>query len=106
MRCEDISKHLASSMVNRRPEPTLLLLGAHKAPPERPFQLHRLSPPSPVLGHAQFVPTGVDSPVQDSALFFNSSITVVGLILSTRAVSLIPLPLTAMSLIFCLTSGK
>jgi len=32
-----------------------------------------------------------------SGFFFNSSITVVGLILSTRAVSRIPLPLTAIS---------
>ena len=38
--------------------------------------------------------------------FFNSSITVVGLIFSTRAVSRMPLPLTAISTICCLTSGK
>ena len=38
--------------------------------------------------------------------FFNASMTVVGLILSTRAGSRMPLPLSAISLICCLTSGK
>ena len=38
--------------------------------------------------------------------FFNSLITVEGLIPKTRAVSRIPLPLRAISMIFCFTSGK
>lgn len=43
--------------------------------------------------------------VEWQALFFNSSITVVGLIRSTRALSRMPLPLSAMSTSCSLIAG-
>lgn len=44
---------------------------------------------------AEGVPTSVNSPVQDDDLCFNSSMTEVGLLLSTRAVSRMLLPWSA-----------
>lgn len=61
---------------------------------------------SPQFESAQFLSSKLHSQLGDGGLFFNVSITVVGLIFKTLAVSLMPLPLSAMSAICCLTSGK
>lgn len=101
---EYVSKYFSSLVINRVPSPSLLLFGWHKAPHLIHFcrfyshHHHRL-----LIGLALLQ----QSPIylfEVRRLFFSVSITVLVLIPSTRAVSRMPLPFIAISLICCFTS--
>src|SRR5215211_488221 len=106
MRSQNIGEYLSTSMVDRVPQPALIFFLTHEAP--HFIQLCLLY--SDEL-HCYFLCTqglqqcGVDL-LEREFFFFNSLITVVGLIFKTRAVSRMPLPLSAISMIFCLIAGN
>jgi len=85
---------------------TVVAASIEQSSTSHPFPLLELWLPSLTLESSASVAVTVCWLAPNDDLFFNSSITVVGLIFSTRAVSLMPLPLTAISLICCFTSAR
>src|SRR5882724_171407 len=69
------------------------------------FLRHPLSRWSPGIALAVIATRADDALLEWPVLFFNVSMTVVGLLCSTRAISRIPLPCMVISTICCLTSG-
>jgi hypothetical protein len=92
-------------MVNRMPEPSLLGFLPNKTPHFIDFCFFHLVDLTNDLTWIDVLNgRGID--VLELILFFcNSSMTVVGLLCRTRAMSRIPLPFNVISRICCLTSG-
>jgi hypothetical protein len=86
-------------MINRVPQPALVGFAAHKTPHLIYLGgLHSAHLYRDRLGTASLNDGLVDM-VEGRGLFFNSSMTVVGLIWRTRAISRTPLPLSVISTI-------
>jgi hypothetical protein len=86
-------------MITGMPQPPLLRLAPHKTPP----LIHLGTLYSPHLYRDRLGTTprdnGLVNVLESRGLFFNSPMTVVGLICSTRAISRTPLPLSVISTI-------
>src|SRR5262245_5910259 len=102
---EDIGHDPARLMIKGSPQPAWLLLAADKGPHLVQLRLRYL-----VDRHRGCSlttrPQGRVHLVERPRFFLSVVMTVVGLTLKTRAVSRMPLPLSAMSTICCLTSGN
>jgi hypothetical protein len=96
---QDIGQDHTSKVINRMPQPTLVCFAAHKTPHLIHFGgLHTADLYRDRLGTAPFN-DGLVNVGEESRLFFNSPMTVVGLICRTRPISLTPLPLRVISTI-------
>src|ERR1700730_3054353 len=109
-RVRSIPKHIGQDhpgqMINRVPQPALVSFALHETP--HFIDLRGLDPPDLYRnrgGTAPFHDTCIDWR-ERTGLFFNPSITVIGLICSTRAISRTPLPLSVISTICRFTSGN
>ncbi len=93
-------------MINRLPEPVRVIFIANITPHFIEFRVLNLLNINNNIARIQaFQHRSVDR-FEARFFFFNSLMTVFGLISSTRAVSRIPLPFNAISIIRFLTSGK
>src|SRR5713101_3428157 len=92
-------------MINRVPQPPLVRL----APDKTPHLIHfgALHAPHLYCDRLRTAPldNGLVDRLERPGLFFNSSITVVGLICRTRAISRTPLPLSVISTLWRFPSG-
>src|ERR671918_362209 len=106
MRSQNIGEYLSTLMVDRMPQPALIFFLTHEAPHFIQLRLLYLDDLYGHLLYRQDLQQCVIDRLKGGFFFFNSLITVVGLIFKTRAVSRMPLPLSAISMIFCLISGN
>jgi hypothetical protein len=103
---EDIRQSPPGLMIQRLPEPPRLCFAAHKRPHLVQFGLcYLVNYHCGVYSPTSWRKSGVHL-VDLRDLFLSVVITVVGLTPSTRAVSRMPLPFSAMSTICRLTSGN
>jgi hypothetical protein len=101
-----IGQHHSCEVINGLPHPALRGFTAPEAPPLRPLgALHSTPLSRDRLGRAPVDHRPVTG-LESWGLFFNSSITVVGLLCRTRAISRTPLPLSVISTICRFTGGK
>src|ERR671918_3204655 len=103
---QHIGKHLPTAVINRMPQPALIFFLAYKAPHFIHLRLVYSDDLYSHLLYSQGLQQSVVDRLKGGFFFFNSWITVVGLISKTRAVSRMPLPLSAISIIFSLISGN
>jgi hypothetical protein len=100
-----IGKHFPGLVIQRMPQPAGSSFAAHKGPHFIPLCCHHfLDYHSGVRTCERCERRRIDA-VELRLFFFSSLITVPGLTPNTRAVSRIPLPLSAISTIRFLTSG-
>jgi hypothetical protein len=103
---EYLCQDYPSQMIDRLPQPALTCFALHETPPL--IHLCRFDSANLYrdrVGTAPFHDCFVHRR-ERPGLFFNSSITVMGLICSTRAISRTPLPLRVMATICRFTSGN
>jgi|SoiMethySBSTD1v2_1073268.scaffolds.fasta_scaffold432333_1 hypothetical protein len=103
---KDIGEDPAGLMIQRFPQPPRRFLAADKRPHLVQLRLLHLLNHYFGFGFLTRSPQGRVHLVKRRRFFLRVEITVVGLIPSTRAVSRIPLPLSAMSTISRLTAGN
>jgi len=100
---KDIGQDHARAVIHRMPQPPLVGF----APDQTPPRIHLGTRHSPDLYRDRLGTTPLDHRVIDGlegwGLFFNSSMTVVGLIWRTRAISRTPLPLRVISTLWRFT---
>ena len=106
MRSQNIGEYLSTLMVDRMPQPALIFFLTHEAPHFIQLRLLHSDELHYYFLRTQGLQQCVVNRLQRGFFFFNSVITVVGLIFKTRAVSRTPLPLSAISMIFFLISGN
>ena len=93
-------------MINRMPQPPLVLLIAHAAPHFIYFSFIDCLYDSVHIVWDHTIQERSIHGLKRRFFFFNVSLTVVGLILNTRAVSRIPRPCRAIATICRVTSGQ
>ena len=103
---QDVHQHLAIAMINSMPEPPLRFFPLDKRPHFIDFRFLSTSNDHLYLIWVQQGEQTVIHTAERRRFFLSSLMTVVGLIFSTRAVSRMPLPLSAMSTTCSLTSGR
>jgi hypothetical protein len=99
----DLEKQITRAVIDRMPQPPLIFLAPDRAPPLIDFGFVGEPNDNRHLIWIQQVEQTLVDPAQRRLFFLSSFITVVGLILSTLAVSRIPPPLRAISMLCSLT---
>jgi hypothetical protein len=103
---QGIGQDRPREVINRVPQPALVRFAPDKTPP----LIHLRSLHSTHLYRDRFgtapLNDGLVDRLEGWGLFFSSSMTVVGLICRTRAISRTPLPLSVISTIWRFTWGK
>jgi hypothetical protein len=103
---KDIGQHPTAPVIDGMPEPSLLFFLTDKRPHFIDFCFIRALDNDLHIAGGQSVHQGFVDTDQRRCFFFNSLMTVVGLIFNTRAVSRMPLPLRLMSTMSFLIAGK
>ena len=103
---EDIGEDLSCMVLNGMPYPPLLTFAAHKAPPLIDLGCLHLVDDDLTLRRIKRLEQSFIGLLDERLFFLMVSMTVVGLTPKTRAVSRIPLPLSALSTIRGFTAGR
>ena len=103
---KDVGEDGSGGMINGMPQPALLFLLANIAPHLIQFSVFNLMNMNGNFTRLETFQYPVVDRFKTGFFFLISLITVLGLIFNTRAVSRMPLPFIAMSIICFFTSGK